>query len=145
MRIVYGGNPRDTLQVARGGKQAFKRSAILLSSFLPFVSLAAVSGAQLTDVRPRVISTKGGTEVTSTGSGFSQRVHVARINGIVLSPQTFVSETTIRGSSPALNAGSYEADIFNTATGRVEPNPVGVRAVEPGPVPTVTSVEPYWL
>ncbi|MGQ9590554.1 MAG: IPT/TIG domain-containing protein [Planctomycetota bacterium] len=129
------------------------RSALVSPWAILFVSLVSplrtsplFGAATLRDVQPRVVSTAGGTQVTFTGSGFARDTHAARIGGIVLAPQTFVSETTITGTSPALREGTYNADIFNVLTGAVEGRPISIRAVAPPePVPTVTDVDPYWL
>lgn len=115
-----------------------------VSSLFPLSSLSGA--AELHDVQPREVSTEGGTQVTFAGTGFVRGTHVARINRIRLDPQTFVSDKEIRGTSAVLRPGTYDADIFNVLTGAVEGRPIPVRAVAPPqPVPTVASVDPYWL
>ena len=69
---------------------------------------------ELRQVEPSIVDSGGGDEIWFIGQGISPTDKV-RVAGVVLTAQTFVDQTSIRGRTPPLVSGFHDVELVNSA------------------------------
>jgi large repetitive protein len=97
----------------------------------------------VTGVSPSTGSSAGGTAVTVTGSGFTGATDVffGGVDCSVVTCATFVDDSHITATTPAVPAGTYDVTVKNDI-GTSIANPPGDQFEFVQPAPTVTNVNP---
>ncbi len=101
----------------------------------------AVSAQNLEGIDPSELDPSGGAAVTITGARFERGVYVTIGTKRLVNP-VIVDATTITGTAPANDPGSYDLTLFSASDQRLDriadavtyvtpPDPVTIRSIEP--------------
>ena len=108
------------------------------------VAWQPVSAQSLEAIEPNELDPEGGTVVKITGTRFERGVYVTIGTKRLINP-VVVDATTITGTAPANDPGSYDLTLFNVANERLDRIADAVTYVAAPARVTIRSVEPREL
>src|SRR5690606_12056598 len=126
--------------------QASRLRWALAAFVLTLLSSEGLLAKSIDAVRPNTIRSRAAVEIDITGSGFGTgrgfRVAIGR-DSAPLTDVVVTSPTQARGTTPNLDAGVYDLELFDARANRVLATlPDALTVLD---LPTITSVEPLQI